>query len=157
MTSRATQATRFLRCLGPTLAALLVITGCRESRPPQPGSYKFNFPLGLDSATQHIPADNPMTEAKIELGRKLFFDARLSLDGTVACATCHNPSLGFSNGRDRAIGIYGQEFRRGAPMLINRLFSTAQFWDGRAKSLEDQVPQPIQNELEMRNTPEHVE
>ena len=146
-----------LRHLPSILAALLIIVGCREARPPQAGSYSLILPLGLDSAAQYIPADNPLTAAKIELGRKLFFDARLSLDGTVACATCHNPSLGFADGRARAIGIYGQEFKRGAPMLINRLFGTAQFWDGRAKSLEDQVPQPIQNELEMRNTPENVE
>ncbi len=134
-----------------------MVAGCQEARPPQAEVYKLILPRGLDSAAQNIPADNPMTAAKVELGRKLFFDARLSLDGTVACATCHNPSLGFSDGRARAIGIYGQEFKRGTPSLINRVFSTAQFWDGRAKSLEDQAPQPIQNELEMMNTPENVE
>ena len=139
------------------LIALILIAGCWEARPPQAGSYNLSLPLGLDSAAQYIPPDNPLTAAKIELGRKLFFDARLSLDGTVSCATCHNPSLGFADGRARALGIYGQEFKRGAPTLINRLFSTSQFWDGRAKSLEDQAPQPIQNELEMRNTPENVE
>lgn len=139
------------------LTVLLLMAGCQETKPPQTGSYRLVLPLGLDSAAQSIPEDNPLTAAKIELGRKLFFDARLSLDGTVACATCHNPALGFSDGRARAIGIYGQEFKRGAPILINRLFSTTQFWDGRAKSLEDQVPQPIQNEFEMRSTPENVE
>jgi cytochrome c peroxidase len=115
------------------------------------------IPLGLDSAARYIPADNPMTAEKVELGKKLYFDARLSLDGTVSCATCHNPSLGFADGRSRAIGIYGQEFRRSAPTLINRLFSMVQFWDGRAKTLEEQVPQPIQNEQEMRNTKENLE
>jgi cytochrome c peroxidase len=139
------------------LIAGLAMAGCQGKKLPQPGSYSLTLPPGLDAGAMNIPSDNPLTAAKIELGRKLFFDARLSLDGTVACATCHNPSLGFSDGRARAIGIYGQEFKRGSPMLINRLFSTLQFWDGRAKSLEDQVPQPIQNEFEMRNTPENVE
>lgn len=138
------------------IVSLLIVSGCGKKDPAPAESYKLVLPLGLDSSAQYIPADNPMTAAKIELGRKLFFDARLSLDGTVSCATCHNPSLGFADGRARAIGIYGQEFKRGAPTLINRLFSRTQFWDGRATSLEDQAPQPIQNELEMRNTPENV-
>ncbi|MCK9409867.1 MAG: cytochrome c peroxidase [Bacteriovoracaceae bacterium] len=139
------------------LSVLFLMAGCGENHTSQSGKYSLTLPLGLDSTAQYIPADNPMTAAKIELGRKLFFDARLSLDGTVSCATCHNPSLGFSDGRARAMGIYGQEFKRSAPTLINRLFSKDQFWDGRVKSLEEQAPQPIQNELEMRNTPENVE
>jgi cytochrome c peroxidase len=138
-------------------AAVFLIAGCGGKSSSPSGNYTLVLPLGLDSSAQYIPADNPMTAAKIELGRKLYFDARLSLDGTVSCATCHNPTLGFSDGRARAMGIYGQEFKRSAPTLINRLFSKVQFWDGRAKSLEDQAPQPIQNELEMRNTPENVE
>jgi cytochrome c peroxidase len=137
--------------------SIFLFAGCQERKPPQPEPYRLVLPRGLDSTAQYIPADNPMTVAKVELGRRLFFDARLSLDGTVSCATCHNPSLGFADGRAKAIGIYGQEFKRGAPTLINRLFSTVQFWDGRAKNLEDQAPQPIQNELEMRNTPENLE
>jgi cytochrome c peroxidase len=157
MTIRAGATLHFFRRLPIILTVLIMMVGCQKTKPPQAGSYKLVLPLGLDSAAQYIPADNPLTAAKIELGRKLFFDARLSLDGTVACATCHNPSLGFTDGRARAIGIYGQEFNRGAPMLINRLFSTAQFWDGRAKSLEDHIRQPIENELEMRNTSANVE
>ena len=147
---------RFFLFFPLILAILFLGMGCKKE-PPKVEPYRLALPLGLDSTKEYIPPDNPLTAAKIELGRKLFFDARLSLDGTVACATCHNPSLGFSDGRTRSIGVYGQEFNRGAPTLINRLFSTAQFWDGRAKSLEDHIPQPIQNELEMRNTLENVE
>lgn len=140
------------------LAAVIILAaGCSDTPSSRTEPYTLILPLGLDSSAQYIPEDNPMTAAKVELGRKLFFDARLSLDGTVSCATCHNPSLGFSDGRARAMGIYGQEFKRSAPTLINRLFSRVQFWDGRAASLEEQAPQPIKNELEMRNTAENVE
>ncbi len=139
------------------VAAVLLAAGCENKKPHETEPYPLAVPLGLDSSAEYIPADNPMTAAKVELGRRLFFDARLSLDGTVSCATCHNPSLGFSDGRARSIGIFGQEFKRGAPTLINRIFSKTQFWDGRAVSLEDQVPQVIQNEQEMRNTKENVE
>jgi cytochrome c peroxidase len=156
-TIRAGATFQIVRFHSIILIVVITMSSCQGKKTPEVGSFRLTVPAGLDSAAAIIPADNPLTVDKVELGRRLFFDARLSIDGTVACATCHNPSLGFSDGRARAIGVYGQEFKRGAPMLINRLFSTAQFWDGRAKSLEEQVPGPIQNEFEMRNTPENVE
>ena len=122
----------------------------------QENRYEFSIPLGLDESAVYIPEDNQPTLEKIKLGRKLYFDERLSLDNTVACATCHNPLLGFADGRSVAVGINGLEGKRSTPTIINRLFSKTQFWDGRAKDLEDQVLEPIQNPIEMKNTLENV-
>ncbi len=95
-------------------------------------------PLGLD-LYMPVPESNPLTPAKVALGRRLFFDKRLSRDGTLACASCHDPKLAFSDGRMLARGIGGAEPTRNAPAIINRGYGRAFFWDGRAKSLEQQV------------------
>ena len=113
------------------------------------GSYQLDVPLGLDADQVDIPKDNPLTAAKVELGKLLFFDPRLSVDDTVACASCHSPQFGFSNGLATAIGVKGQRGGRSAPVAINRAFSTLQFWDGRAASLEEQALGPIQASIEM--------
>ena len=78
------------------------------------------------------PADNPYSAAKAELGRNLYFDKRLSLDETISCATCHDPKFGFTDGAAVSTGIKGQRGGRSAPTVINRAWSLAQFWDGRA-------------------------
>lgn len=96
-----------------------------------------------------IPPDNPLTSEKIELGQKLFFDGRLSADGTVACATCHDPARAFTDGRPVSIGIDGRVGQRNAPTVLNALYNKTQFWDGRATNLEDQAALPIVNPLEM--------
>ncbi|MHB9074053.1 MAG: cytochrome-c peroxidase [Desulfobaccales bacterium] len=96
-----------------------------------------------------IPPDNPQTPEKIALGEKLFFDGRLSADGTVACATCHNPALAFTDGRPTSVGFKGRVGQRNAPTVMNALYNMAQFWDGRAKTLEDQAAFPIVNPSEM--------
>lgn len=93
-----------------------------------------------------------MTPAKIELGRKLFFDARLSADGRISCASCHDPKLAFTDGRATASGIAGRRGARNSPSLLNAMFNTGQFWDGRADTLEDQAVQPLVNLLEMGNS-----
>jgi len=98
-----------------------------------------------------IPPDNSPTPDKIELGFKLFFDGRLSADGTVACATCHDPGRAFTDGRPASIGIKGQVGQRNSPTILNALFNETQFWDGRARTLEDQAAIPIVNPLEMGN------
>jgi cytochrome c peroxidase len=95
------------------------------------------------------PADNPQTPEKIALGQKLFFDGRLSADGTVACATCHDPARAFTDGRPTSIGIHGRVGQRNAPTILNALYNKTQFWDGRAKTLEDQATSPIINSVEM--------
>jgi cytochrome c peroxidase len=96
-----------------------------------------------------IPPDNPQTPEKIALGQKLFFDGRLSADGTVACSTCHDPTRGFTDGRTVAIGIHGRVGQRNAPTILNALYDATQFWDGRATTLEKQTAMPIVNHVEM--------
>ena len=96
-----------------------------------------------------IPPANPQTPEKIALGQKLFFDGRLSADGTVACATCHDPARAFTDGRPTSIGIHGRAGQRNAPTILNALYNKTQFWDGRAKTLEDQAASPIVNSVEM--------
>jgi len=113
-------------------------------------------PLGLD-LYMPVPDANPLTPQKIALGRKLFFDKRLSRDGTLACASCHDPKLAFSDGRKVARGIHGQEGTRNAPAILNRGYGRTFFWDGRAKSLEEQAIQPILNPAELGMTVPEVE
>ncbi|HVH86362.1 MAG TPA: cytochrome c peroxidase [Terriglobales bacterium] len=96
-----------------------------------------------------VPADNPQTPAKIALGQKLFFDGRLSVDGTVACSTCHDPARAFTDGRPLTIGVKGRVGQRNAPTILNALYNKTQFWDGRAKTLEEQAALPIANPSEM--------
>jgi cytochrome c peroxidase len=104
-----------------------------------------------------VPETNPLTSQKISLGRKLFFDKRLSRDGTFSCASCHDPKLSFSDGRKVARGINGQEGTRNAPAIINRGYGRTFFWDGRVKSLEQQVLEPILNPKELGMTESLVE
>ena len=96
-----------------------------------------------------IPPDNPQTPEKIALGQRLFFDGRLSADGTVACSTCHDPARAFTDGRPTSIGIKGRVGERNAPTILNALYNKTQFWDGRVKTLEEQAALPIINPLEM--------
>jgi cytochrome c peroxidase len=112
------------------------------------------LPLGLaaDKTSMKGLAANPLTRAKIELGRQLYFDPRLSADGTVSCATCHDPNAGWAAHTPTGVGIRGQKGGRNSPVSYNRILSDAQFWDGRAKTLEEQAVGPIANPVEMGNT-----
>jgi cytochrome c peroxidase len=105
--------------------------------------------LPAELTRQAIPSDNPQTPDKIALGEKLFFDGRLSADGTVACSTCHDPARAFTDGKPTSIGIKGGVGQRNAPTILNALFNKTQFWDGRAGTLEQQAALPIVNPLEM--------
>jgi cytochrome c peroxidase len=109
------------------------------------------IPLGLD-LYMPVPEENPLTREKIALGRRLFHDTRLSRDGSIACASCHDRRKAFSDGRPLAIGIGGRVGQRHAPALINRGYGRSFFWDGRAASLEVQVLHPIQDVREMDMT-----
>jgi cytochrome c peroxidase len=109
-------------------------------------------PLGLPPVPW--PDDNPYTPEKAELGRLLFFDKRLSSDGSVSCASCHDPRHAFTDAAPVSTGIGGQKGDRSAPTVINRAYSTYQFWDGRASSLEEQARGPIANALEMTREPD---
>jgi cytochrome c peroxidase len=106
------------------------------------------IPLGL-AEVRPVPKDNPLTEEKAALGRKLFFDPILSADRTVSCATCHQPAFGFAGSERVASGIGGRKTTRNPPSLLNRAFGKSFFWDGRALSLEEQALGPIANPDEM--------
>lgn len=110
--------------------------------------YKLKMPFGLEESAVVIPKDNPMTVEKVELGRILFFDKRLSADNTIACANCHLAKFAFTDGMPVSTGIRGQKGGRSAPASFNRVFSSAQFWDGRAATLEDQSIGPFTNPIE---------
>jgi len=106
------------------------------------------IPLGLD-LFMPVPESNPLTPDKIEIGRRLFFDPRLSRDEKTACATCHQPDRAFSDEHQLALGVFGRTGRRNAPAIINRGYGRLFFWDGRAHTLEEQVLKPIQDPNEM--------
>jgi cytochrome c peroxidase len=112
-------------------------------------------PLGLD-LYRPVPADNPLTPEKVALGRRLFHDRRLSAHRALSCAVCHDSSRGFSNGRTVAVGAGGVAGRRNVPTLINRVYGATFFWDGRARSLEQQVVQPLVDPHEMAATPDAI-
>ncbi len=109
-------------------------------------SDQVGFPAVL---TQYVISPATLRPARVALGQKLFFEPRLSGDGTVACATCHDPARAFSDGRPVSIGIHGRVGQRNAPTILNALYNKHQFWDGRVTTLEQQAALPITNPFEM--------
>ena len=114
----------------------------------------LTIPLGLPPIAW--PADNPYTPEKADLGRLLYFDPRLSADNSVSCATCHAPKYAFTDALPVSDGIGHQKGARNAPSIINGAYSTVEFWDGRAPSLEQQAIGPMANPVEMGNTQDGV-
>lgn len=112
-------------------------------------------PAGLD---RYVPApvNNPFTPEKIALGRRLFSEKKLSQDGRTSCATCHQPSRRFADGRRLARGVFGREGRRNTPSILNRAYGRSAFWDGRAETLEDQVRGAITGERDLGSSMEEV-
>src|ERR1700736_3220192 len=109
-------------------------------------------PPGIDPlawATIYVPAGNELTADRIALGRKLYFDTRLSNDGTLACATCHDVSRGFTDHRSVSEGIGDHLGKRSAPTTMNAALMQTMFWDGRTASLEEQAKLPVLNPVEM--------
>jgi cytochrome c peroxidase len=104
-------------------------------------------PLGLPGVP--VPSDNPETAEAVSLGRRLFYEKKLSLDNSLSCASCHNPALSFTDRQKHSAGFKGQVGKRNAPTIINAAYLPFQFWDGHAGSLEDQVASPIANPVEM--------
>ncbi|MEO0652832.1 MAG: cytochrome c peroxidase, partial [Planctomycetota bacterium] len=107
------------------------------------------LPSGLDPAAAEVPSANPWSPSVDALGQVLFFDKGLSISKTTSCATCHVPALDYTDGLALGVGHNGAMLPRGTPSLINRLFSSDQFWDSRADSLEEQAFQPIIDPDEM--------
>jgi len=108
----------------------------------------ISIPLGLD-LYMPVPEDNPLTAERVALGRRLFHDPRLSRDGTIACTTCHDPARAFADGRSVAVGVSRRQGRRNVPTLVNRAWGRLFFWDGRVRTLEEQVLRPIEDPNEM--------
>jgi len=133
---------RLLIAAGALRLAVLLLAASSPGPP--------KVPLGLQPITW--PKDNPYSAEKVALGKLLYFDKRISADGTVSCATCHDPKFGFTDGAPVSTGIRGQKGGRSAPTVINRAWSLAQFWDGRAPTLEAQAIGPMANPIEMGNT-----
>jgi cytochrome c peroxidase len=116
---------------------------------------KLNTPLGLPPIL--VPRDNPPTAETIALGRSLYYDPILSVDNSVSCATCHNPDLAFGDPKPVSIGV-GHKFGvRNSPTVLNSVYYSLQFWDGRAASLEKQAEGPVQNQVEMAHSLRGVE
>jgi cytochrome c peroxidase len=131
---------RRLTALSAAVVALLGLGASDDLLPALPAGV---FP-------PEIPADNPLSAEKIALGRKLYFDARLSTDGSVACATCHDPKHAFADGRaaKTSAGVGGALGSKNAPTVLNAAFLATQFWDGRAANLEAQAVLPLINSIE---------
>ncbi|HUT08949.1 MAG TPA: cytochrome c peroxidase [Thermoguttaceae bacterium] len=135
-----------------------------ESPPPgeKPGESVAQLPevpLGLPPVP--VPADNPMTPEKVKLGKLLYFDKRVSQDGTISCATCHDPQMAWAEHEPTSTGIkdaHGepQMGGRNSPTVINAAYATSQFWDGREPDLEAQAIGPVGNPIEMGHTMEAV-
>lgn len=96
-----------------------------------------------------FPDNNPWSEAKAKLGKKLFFDKKLSGDNSKSCSSCHQPKFGWTDGKRKSIGHQNKELDRNSPSIINSGYMKSQFWDGRAKSLEEQALAPIQSPVEL--------
>jgi cytochrome c peroxidase len=103
-----------------------------------------------------IPADNELTDARVDLGRRLFFDGVLSGDRSVSCSTCHKPELAFADNRPVAVGVFGRVGKRHSPSLVNRGLGRSQFWDGRAETLEELALMPLRDVNEMDLSPDEA-
>jgi len=112
--------------------------------------------LGLLPEVPH-PSENPFSKEKVDLGRLLFFDPRLSGSGQLACASCHDPELGWGDGRSTSFGHARQPLRRNAPALLNVGLISPLFWDGRVATLEQQAMAVLLNPSEMRGEPAVIE
>ncbi len=127
-----------------------VLVGGAVAEWEETADYLYPVPMGLKKPP--VPVENPMSDAKVALGKVLYFDTRLSADNTVSCATCHNPKKGWTDQAPVSTGIRGQKGARSAPSVLNSAYYEKQFWDGRAPSLEEQAKGPIENPIEMGNT-----
>jgi cytochrome c peroxidase len=125
-------------------------------QPQRPEIIRFFGPRRLADMKMTVPSDNPITDEKAALGRRLFFDPLMSSDRSVSCATCHDPAAAFSDNQPVSTGVFGRVGRRNSPSLVNRGFGRVQFWDGRAATLEAQVLLPIQDHNEMDMTLDDV-
>ena len=131
------------------LAALALVAGL-AGREPRPPTHKMDFTVPFVFGRFQIPDDNPLTVEAVALGRRLFYDPRLSVDNSTSCATCHKQELAFTDGLPRSVGVTGKELDFNSMSLANLMWGPRHFfWNGRAGSLEEQALIPIQHADEM--------
>jgi cytochrome c peroxidase len=134
---------------------VLACTGGDGAETPPPGAVlpllaavaPPGFPPG--AVADSAPAHNPLTEARAQLGKRLFFDGRLSRTGDISCGSCHLQAHAFSDPRKVSVGVEGRTGKRNAPALVNLAWAETLFWDGRSATLEEQAGKPIEDQLEM--------
>jgi cytochrome c peroxidase len=137
--------------LATTSLATAFQSAQRRSTLAPSAAFELPLPTGISKTLwrRRIPPDNPMTPVKVALGQALYFDKRLSSDGTISCATCHDPANAFTDHTVIAVGASSKVGTRNAPTILNAMFSDQLFWDGRVRSLEEQAKQPMTNPFEM--------
>jgi len=135
------------------ITSFLLLSSCQSGEKWTPEAAQLFDPIPADAP---IPEDNPMTDEKIDLGHKLFFEPRLSRSGIISCNTCHSVGAAGVDHRSVAIGEMGRLGPRNSPTVFNAAFLKAQFLDGRAETLEEQAVGPIQAHVEMDLTPEEA-
>lgn len=141
----------------PIFLIIISIFSCRKDESPEtvlPSNYDLVLPGIIEQylPPMEIPIDNPLTTEGVELGRKLFYDTKLSADNTQSCASCHAPTSGFTDPDQFSTGIDGLQGNRNSMPIVNLGWAKKLFWDGRAESLEDQAFGPVVNPIEMHNT-----
>ena len=154
------QALRGIAVVVCCVGMIATVPALIEAEDAVPGLLALDGMSVLDIAPLPAYVPTPSTNLgylqKVELGRKLYFDTRLSKNNSVSCAFCHNPGTGFADARQFSIGAFGTAGGRQAPTVYNTGFLPLQFWDGRAGSLEEQAVGPIHNPVEMAETHESV-
>lgn len=136
-----------LLLLCTTVALTIIGSGCSEQNPAPPTTSDYTVPKGFPALP--VPADNQLNDAKIELGRWLFYDARLSRNEKVACANCHYQRFAFADTTAVSIGVGNENGTRNSPAIINVAYNGIWFWDGRALSLEEQIRGALTSPIEM--------
>ena len=137
-------ALRVARRWGCLMAAAWLMTGCEGTTAPGPAVVSYDWRLPAGFPTPQVPHDNPMTEAKVQLGRSLFYDTRLSLNGTQSCASCHEQARAFTDGKTHGVGSTGEVHRRNAQGLANIAYATSLTWANPAlTTLEAQALTPL--------------
>ena len=146
------------------LLSLVILVSCEDDEMGDmevfdPTPYQLVLPTVLEpfEPLMKIPDDNPLTVEGVALGRKLFFETRLSADGTLSCAGCHIPDKSFAENKQFSTGIDGIEGTRNAQNIVNLSWMNSLFWDGRAESIEKQALEPVVNPIEMHNSWSDVE
>ncbi len=138
------------------LPVIVLLSAC-TAPPNKPIGKPLVLVTALGLPRMRIPPDNPPTAETVALGKTLFMSPLLSADGSLSCASCHNPQLAFTDRQPVSTGVRGQKGKRNAPTILNAAYNADQFWDGRARTLEDQASGPMINSVEMGHSLEGVE